>query len=69
MANKKCHDCPQFLATSDTIWENDKPVHYVKCMNSDICREIRRYLIELETNRQKEGFDDECGTPNTAGDM
>lgn len=58
MVAKKCHDCPQFNPMVDTIWENNKPTHYVSCYNSDICREIRRYLKELEEEQNvEEGFD------------
>lgn len=59
MVRKMCHDCPQFNPEVDTIWEDDKPMHYVKCMNLDMCREIRRYLMEIGPEKMKERFDDE----------
>ena len=67
MVSKHCHDCPQFDPRVDTRWENDKPVHYVSCCNGDICREIHRYLKQMEERKVEEGFDG-CGVANTSGD-
>lgn len=59
MVRKMCHDCPQFNPEVDTLWENDKPTHIVKCMNADMCREIRRYLIEIGSEKLKESLSHE----------
>ena len=58
MVREMCSDCPQFSPEVDTVWENDKPIHYVKCMNVDMCREIRRYLMDIKIGKMKEGFDE-----------
>ena len=59
MVSKHCHDCPQFNPEVDTLWEDNKPTHYITCFNKDICREIRRYLKELEEQKKEEGLNDE----------
>lgn len=59
MVRKMCHDCPQFNPEVDTVWEDDKPTHFVKCMNTDMCREIRRYLIEIGSEKMKERLNHE----------
>ena len=66
MVRKMCHDCPQFYPEVDTIWENDKPTHIVKCTNQDMCREIRRYLTEIGSEKLRENLFNECGTPYIA---
>lgn len=52
-----CSNCSEFYPTSDTIWENDIPTHYVTCYNVDICKRIRKYLTGLQGDQPKEGFD------------
>lgn len=54
MVRKMCHDCPQFDPEVDTLWENDKPIHCVKCGNSDMCKDIRRYLMTIGPEKMKE---------------
>ena len=66
MVRKMCHDCPQFNPVVDTLWENNKPHHVITCINSDTCREIRRYLIEIGSEKLKENLFIECGTPYIA---
>lgn len=57
MVAKYCHDCPQFDPEATTLWENDKPTHYVRCSYRDTCKEIHRYLRKMESEKTREEND------------
>ena len=39
-----CHDCPQFVADSETLWMNGENLTYVMCGNRKECQQIEQYL-------------------------